>query len=390
MKIKRNGKYLEFSSKVNAYKVALRKNKYVTLNTLNHLEHICAYLAWQEVGGNIFVQSPLIPQAHKDYFADLIPSLDYENTILIPTSGTTKLPKIIANDNTYYTTVANISKDWLGWNNNSVFMNFVPAPTSGFWHAFMPAVVDTNSEIVLGSMDTIQENLYEDASHTVMVPGLLDMLRIRNIDLDLSKYDTFAVGSAPVLDRHVEYIFNKGCKEFTHLYGITEGGVPTLYNKTTSACEDSRCLRHTNEHGIETRLSNEGELLIKGSTLCNNIEELGTDEGWYHTGDLFEEVKSNIRFIGRTNDIIKINGYKTNLLTVESTIEDLSGIKECIAVPQNRMGTDWIELQYVGDISNVNQLKKQLSALLPAYSIPKKFTKIDAVSRNTLNKKIRQ
>jgi acyl-coenzyme A synthetase/AMP-(fatty) acid ligase len=334
------------------------------------------------------LQSPLAPKAHKDYFETLIPTLDYENTIFIPTSGTTSVPKIIANDMGYYDIVANISKDWLGWNKDSVFTNFVPAPTSGFWHAFMPAVVDTDSEIILGAMDTMQDNLNEDASHIVMVPGLVDMLRIRNFNVDLSKYDTVAVGSAQVLDRHVDYIFDRGCKEFTHMYGITEAGVPTLRNKTTEACSDSRCLQHTNEYGIETQLDN-GELLIKGSTLCNNIEELGTENGWYRTGDLFEEVGNNIRFVGRTNDIVKLNGYKANLLVIENTIEELADIKECVAIPRNRVGTDWIELQYVGNIGNIEKLKNQLTNILPPCNIPKKFTKIDAVPRNTLNKKIR-
>ena len=388
MKIKKNNQYINFSSLVNEYKQKLKSQTTVILRTLDHVEHISAYLAWREAGGNIFVQSPLAPQAHKDYFDEIVPQLDYQNTIFIPTSGTTKMPKIVANDMGYYDLVAHISKDWLGWHKDSVFMNFVPAPTSGFWHAFMPAVVDTDSEIIIGAMDTIQENLYEDASHLVMVPGLVDMVRIRDLDLDLAKYDTFAVGSAQVLDRHAEYIFEKGCKEFSHVYGITEAGVPSLINKTSSLSIDSRCLKHTSQYGIETKLDN-GELLIKGSTLCNNIEDLGLDNGWYRTGDLFEEVGDNIRFVGRANDIIKLNGYKANLLTIESTIEDITGIPECLAIPRNRVGTDYIELQYVGDIGNTEKLKDKLSSLLPPCNIPKRFVQVEKIPRNTLNKKIR-
>jgi len=389
MKIKRNGNYINFAETVKKYRNELKSSETVIINTLDHLEHICAYIAWKEVGGNIFLQSPLTPQVHKDYFANLIPTLDYQNTVLIPTSGTTKMPKIIANNRDYYNNIANISKDWLAWNKDSVFINFVPAPTSGFWHAFMPAVVATDSEIVLGSLDNLHADLNEQGSHMVMVPGMIDMLRTRNIDVNLSKYDTFAVGSAPVLTRHVDFIFDKGCKEFTHLYGITEGGVPSLRNKTSVACDDSRCLQHTNEYGIETKLDKDGELLIKGSTLCSNIEELGTDNGWYRTGDLFETIGNNIRFVGRTNDIIKVNGYKTNLLNIEHTIEDISGISECIAIIHNRLGVDWIEIQYVGTISNITTLKKHLSNMLPVHSMPRKFSKVDAVPRNTLNKKIR-
>ena len=390
MKIKRNGQYIQFSNLVNEYKNSLRRQKTVVLNTFDHLDHICAYLAWREVGGNIFVQSPLVPQSYKDHFNKILPTLDYTNTTLIPTSGTTKMPKIIANDMGYYDIVSTITKDWLSWSKDSVFMNFVPAPTSGFWHAFMPAVVETNSEIILGSMDTFQENLNETASHLVMVPGLVDISRIRNLDLDLAKYDTFAVGSAQVLDRHVEYIFDKGCKKFTHVYGITEGGVPSLRNTTTHSSIDSRCLKHTNQYGIETKLDKNGELLIKGATLCSNIEELGTENGWYKTGDLFETVGNNIKFVGRTNDIIKLNGYKTNLLLIESIIEDITNITECIVIPNNRVGIDFLELKYVGDIGNIDLLKEKLSEVLPQNSIPKRYTAVSVIPRNTLNKKLRQ
>lgn len=388
MKIKRNGEYLNFNGLVRSYITRLMDNKIVVLDTLDHFEHLCAYIAWKEVGGNIFVQSPLTPKSQKEYFAKVLPTIECDNSILIPTSGTTGIPKIIINDKKYYDTVSTISKDWLNWNSDSVFMNFVPAPTSGFWHAFMPAVVETDSEIILGSMDSLQDNLNEDASHMVMVPGLVDAVRIKNLDVNLSKYDTFAVGSAQVLDRHVDYIFDKGCKTFTHVYGITEAGVPTLYNKTKRKSKNSRCLQLTQEYGIETKLDN-GELLIKGSTLCNNIDELGTEDGWYRTGDLFEEVGKNIRFIGRTNDIVKVNGYKCNLNYIESVIEDLTNVVESIAVPKNRLGTDFIELQYVGTIGNIKTLQEKLSEILPTNSIPRKFTKIQKVPRNTLNKKIR-
>jgi len=235
------GLSVNFNEIVKKYKNELRTKKTILLSTLDHVEHLSAYIAWREVGGNILIQSPLAPKLHKDYFAEILPTLDYENTIFMPTSGTTSIPKIIANDMGYYDIVANISKDWLGWNKDSVFMNFVPAPTSGFWHAFMPAVVDTDSKIIIGQKETLQIDLFTDASHIVMVPAMIDILRIRKLDVNFAKYDTVAVGSAQVLDRHVEYIFDNGCKEFTHLYGITEGGVPTLRNKTTSPSIDSRC-----------------------------------------------------------------------------------------------------------------------------------------------------
>lgn len=383
-----NGLSVNFNEIVKKYKNELRTKKTILLSTLDHVEHLSAYMAWREVGGNILIQSPLAPKLHKDYFAEILPTLDYENTIFMPTSGTTSIPKIVANDMGYYDIVANISKDWLGWNKDSVFMNFVPAPTSGFWHAFMPAVVDTDSKIIIGQKETLQIDLFTDASHIVMVPAMVDMLRIRKLDVNFAKYDTVAVGSAQVLDRHVEYVFDNGCKEFTHLYGITEGGVPTLRNKTSSPSIDSRCLQHTNEYGIETRLEN-GELLIKGSTLCNNIEELGAQDGWYRTGDLFEEVGDKIMFVGRTNDIVKINGYKANLLVIENTIEELTDIEECVAIVCNRLGSDYVELQYVGEIGNTSKLVNQLSVLLPPCNIPKRFIKIDKVPRNTLNKKIR-
>lgn len=388
MEIKKQGFYIKFSDKVKYYRSQLKNTKTLLLSTLDHLEHICAYVAWQEVGGNIFVQSPLMPQAHKDYFKERIANLDYEDTVFIPTSGTTSMPKIIANDKKYFETTSKITIDYLNWNKDSKFINFVPAPTSGFWHAFMPAVVHTDSEITLGSIENLRYDLLVDASHLVMVPALVDIIKNKIPTQDFSKFDTIGIGSAQVLDRQVNFLFDNGCKELTHIYGITEAGVPLLHNKSTSASLESRLLTLCNDYGIQTKLKN-NELLIKGATLCNNVEELGTDEGWYRTGDLFEEVNNKILFKGRINDIVKINGYKTNLLAIENLVEELTNITECIAVPKIKLGVEYLQLNYVGDIGNTHSLKNKLSTLLPKYNIPKKFTKIDKVPRNTLNKKIR-
>lgn len=389
MKIYRNNKELNINSKISNYKRQLKNNYLVRITSNDHTDHIAAYTAWREVGGNIFIP-PTTLSNYTEYYNNILNKIECQNSILMPTSGTTKMPKIVVNDIHYFDLMASLCKAWLDWNKDSKFLCFIPPVTSGFWHGFFPPVFDTDSSIILGSPKTIKEDLKTEASHIVLVPNLINILSYQKINVDLGNYDTCIVGAAQMLDKHSQYMFNNSCRRLTHAYGSTEAGVPILKYHTFSQSNDNMFLEYTNEYGIETKLNEDGELLVKGKSLCSNISDFGIDEnGWYHTGDLFEEQNGKIKFVARTNEIVKINGITSNLLLIESIIEETDEVIECVAQVKNKIGIDYIELQYVGDITDINKFNKKLEKVLPKCNIPKKYVSVKSIARNTLNKKIR-
>ena len=106
---------------VNYYKKKLRSEYVVTVKSLDHLEHISAYLAWAEVGGNIFVKSPLLPTLQAAHVDEEIKNLTLENNVVFHTSGTTGSPKLVVQSKQEISRVQMLSSKHLGWHTTQSF-----------------------------------------------------------------------------------------------------------------------------------------------------------------------------------------------------------------------------------------------------------------------------
>lgn len=394
MKITQNGIDItkNFTDRINFYKQEFNSKNCVVLNTMDYTEHFSSYLAWLEVGGNIFVINPLESKKNHEYFYSLVDTFECKDSLIIPTSGTTGRPKLAITGKKHHDLAQKMTIDIMQWNSNVSYINYAPAPNSGFWRMFMPAAVASGCHFILGSVPTIMQDIETGANQIGLVTPLIDMVRSRFGNVDMSKFDVVAAGASQVLKRHTDYLFQNGMKKFVQIYGINEAGAPSLSYTTSKHDENCFGLRVMSEYGIEWKLTSEGELLMKGPMLCENIETFGlTSDGWYATGDIFENVDGELlKYRGRTNEILKINGYKTNLIEIETVAEEKTTLGDCIAVPRKMQGIDFIELMYTGNIENKEFVNTIFEDNLPKYGIPKKLTKIKAVPRNSLSKKIRK
>jgi hypothetical protein len=60
-----------------------------------------------------------------------------------------------------------------------------------------------------------------------------------------------------------------------------------------------------------------------------------------------------------------------------------------MAIVRHSHGSDWIELRYTGNEPDKNRMKEVLKDLLPDCNIPRKYTRVEEIPVNALNKKIR-
>jgi acyl carrier protein len=94
----------------------------------------------------------------------------------------------------------------------------------------------------------------------------------------------------------------------------------------------------------------------------------------YRTGDL-GRFRSNgeIEFIGRTDDQVKINGFRIDLPEVERALADHQGVREAAAaireIGGRHMLVAYVVTKPVGTPS-ASQLRTYLQACLPSYMIP--------------------
>lgn len=391
MKIIRNNQFCNISKQVNESKKKLQDNNIFVVSSLDHIDHIAAYIAWKEVGGNVLVKNPYMPKEVSEFVDQKLLNFEYENSIIFLTSGTTGFPKTIVDTNKQFESLIKVATDSMNWNSDSKWLNVLPAFTSAFWHMVIPCLVEYDASIVLGSRETVVEDLSQDVNLSAFVPGMIDNLRLSKIPVDLSKLDNFFSGSSAVLKRHVEFVFERGLKRFTQLYGATETMTPFLSRTTTEPDEFCEYLEFKPlDKETEIKLVDD-ELWVKGPTICENFKQLDHSEEWLKTGDLWEQTNDLIRFVGRKNDIVKVNGFQANLLMIESISENRTDLGETLALVRSSFGTEWIELLYTNKNFEIdkNKLKEIFEPILYKCCIPKKYTYIESIPRNPTGKKLR-
>lgn len=390
MKVFRNGVEVDLYNKIIEAEKKLSTNSIYVLESSDHADHIAAYVAWNNVGGNIFIKSPLLPIEQSINLDDQIRNRKFSNSIIFHTSGTTGQPKIVVHTYKQMSQAVKMSTESLGWDNDNTYLNFIPAFTSGFWHIVNAPLYHYNCNVVLGSRETMELDFKQDVNSILLVPALVDYLRINNVDIDFSKFKKVGVGGSQVLRRHAEHCFNKGAKIFSHLYGQTEICSPILGRETDVLDDFVEFMRVSAKADAESKIVNQ-ELWIRGPSVCENKDEFNTEDGWIKTGDLWEQQGDLIKFLGRNNDIVKINGYFCSLVLIENIAEVETDLGETIAIPRNTMGSDWIELFYTNKnaIVDKEKLLDIYKTKVPKCNIPLKYTYTETISKNSLGKKVR-
>jgi acyl-coenzyme A synthetase/AMP-(fatty) acid ligase len=389
MKIYRQGNLLDIHDKIKDAEHRLKNNNVYTLDSIDHTDHIAAYIAWQNVGGNIFVKFPALPEEQQCVIDRKIQDYRYKDSICFHTSGTTGVPKLVVHHKKQIDLMRKMADIAINWDVNTKFLNFFPPATSGFWHIVLPSFVYHNSSLALGSRETVIQDLEGDHNKTILVPAMIDQIRISGKPVDFSNYELIGSGASAVLSRHSSFLLKNNVQEFVQIYGTTEISAPGLFRKTKHIDDYIEYVDITSNPLQEFKLEN-NELLVRGPGLCSNVEEFNYVDGWLRTNDIWEQKDNLIHYIGRNNDIVKVNGYKVSLLQVEQLTEEKCNLGDTLAVVRNSLGSDWIELFYTNNIEiDKSKIHKQLSQYIVEYNIPRKYTLVNSLPRTAMGKKIR-
>lgn len=131
-----------------------------------------------------------------------------------------------------------------------------------------------------------------------------------------------------------------------------------------------------------------GELLLGGELLmqgyCNDPERTARclfqmgGSAYYRTGDLaYRNEAGEIFIVGRTDETLKRRGYRVNLLDIDSYIQRLPGVQQCMTLAYPADGIDHYILAVVqprsGHDLDPPGLKRQLASVLVEYQIPDAF-----------------
>ncbi|HEY7218572.1 MAG TPA: amino acid adenylation domain-containing protein, partial [Candidatus Binatia bacterium] len=198
-------------------------------------------------------------------------------------------------------------------------------------------------------------------------------------------------------------IASRGCR-LVNTYGPTEATVVATACDLTDADDTAatsepvpigRPIANARVYVLDRRLEPvpigvAGELFIAGAGLAAGYRNspaltarnfitksfgYGLEERLYRTGDIVRYRRDGrLEFLGRSDDQLKIMGYRVEPKEIESTLAQYPGVKEAIATPFSSENDERRIAAYVVPQAGANvtadELRAYLSRKLPAYMIP--------------------
>lgn len=145
-----------------------------------------------------------------------------------------------------------------------------------------------------------------------------------------------------------------------------------------------------------------GELLLYGSQVApgywKNESQTSkmfvklahdTKQGyWYRTGDIVtKNSKGNVVYINRKDNQVQINGFRVELGEIEFRIREFTKNDSVVVIPVYDANQNISLVAFIAKAQfDSNEIKKSLSATLPAYMIPRKFYSITEIPLNNSGK----
>ena len=194
------------------------------------------------------------------------------------------------------------------------------------------------------------------------------------------------VGSEPANN-----VYNKNL-ELINIYAASESGFAVgvfPIDRSYETCPIGKPEVETNiylfgEDGSEVSDGETGELCfdnpyVRGYINLPEETEKAFVDGVYHTGDLAKKDENgNLVLLGRSGDMIKINGNRIEPAEIEAAVKQALGVSWAAARGFEDGGKSYLCAYYIDDVKVDNEyMRQELMKRLPYYMIPAYYIKID-------------
>ena len=212
-------------------------------------------------------------------------------------------------------------------------------------------------------------------------------------------------------------LYNKLKKHFQeanvyNLYGPTEATVycsvkKIQFNETDCIKENVSAgkaiknvdIRIVDEVGNKLGINQVGRLLVGGVQVMDRYINHNTrntevliimdNQVHYDTGDLaFVDINENLFIVGRSDDSLKVDGYRVNLSDVDSNVQKLEYVEECASVAVEDEIKENILITFIktNQIINTEEIFSDLEKIMASYQIPKRLIFIEKFPLNSSGK----
>jgi fatty-acyl-CoA synthase len=319
--------------------------------------------------------------------------------LLIYTSGTTGKPKgaLLTHANCFWT---NLSFDLAtGVRGDDVVLQVLPQFHCGGWNVQPLLAWGKGARVVLvrgfdaaRALELIESRR---VTTTMGVPAnYLFMAQEPGFAAaDLSSLRLAVVGGAPMPVALLDTWAARGV-EIVQGYGLTEAAPNVLCLPP----EDAR--RKAGSAGrpypyVECDLSHEGELLVRGPNVFpgywRNAEATAAAfrDGWLATGDLAErDADGDYRIRGRLKELVVSGGENVYPAEVEAVLHEHPAVVEAavVGIPDAQWGEVCAAFVAVRADVAEDELRGFCRARLASFKVPKRFTFVERLPRNSLGK----
>ena len=196
------------------------------------------------------------------------------------------------------------------------------------------------------------------------------------------------VGSEPannLYNKNLELINVYACSESGFAVGVFSIDQPYETCPIGQPAVETRIVR-LNEAGEEAGDDEIGELCFEDPYVRGylNLPEETSKAfagGFYHTGDLARrDLNGNYVLLGRSNDMIKINGNRIEPAEIEAAVKQALGIDWAAARGFSEGGRSFLCAYYTADVTvDTEKLRGEMMKRLPYYMVPAYYIHIDKV-----------
>lgn len=147
--------------------------------------------------------------------------------------------------------------------------------------------------------------------------------------------------------------------------------------------------------GIQTRLSEDGELQLRGPTLFSgylnrptDTANSYTDDSWFRTGDIAAEDGGEYRIVGRASvDLIKSGGFRIGAGEIEDVLLTHPAVREAAVLgrPDPDLGQRVVAFVVASDCTE-GELIEFVAGRLAVHKRPRQVHFLDALPRNAMGK----
>ncbi len=312
--------------------------------------------------------------------------------LILPTSGTTGLPKQVPLTHGQILASAKNIASWLRLSSDDVSLTMMPLFHVHGLVAGLLAPLSAHSTAAVEQFDALRFaalTRQHDPTWFSAVPTmhaiLADRWSNRMSDLSVGRLRFLRTSSsalAPSLLERLETMYGVPVAE---AYGMTEGSHQIAANPIDGYSRRPGTVGVAT--GVEMRIENpdadgRGQVLVRGPQVTHGYrlnDVANTDafvDGWFRTGDegFFDD--GWLTLTGRLKEMINRAGEKVSPIEVEEALITAPGVASCVvfAVPDDRLGEDVGAIVVVADDSyDERAARDHLRARLAPHKVPKRL-----------------